>query len=113
MSRMGDTADSGMNLGTSGGGSGAGDQGQQTPALSEKATQVSQNIREMGQQARDVATEKYDQLRGQAEEYYEQGREKAVEWEQSLEAYVHEKPLQSLLIAAGVGVVLGLLWKRS
>ena len=36
-----------------------------------------------------------------------------AEWEESLENYVHEKPLQAVLIAAGVGVLLGLLWKRS
>ena len=30
-----------------------------------------------------------------------------------LEEYVQEKPIQSLLIAAGVGLLLGILWKRS
>jgi ElaB/YqjD/DUF883 family membrane-anchored ribosome-binding protein len=30
-----------------------------------------------------------------------------------LEDYVREKPLRSLLIAAGVGMLLGILWKRS
>jgi len=34
------------------------------------------------------------------------------EWEQSLEGYVKEKPVQSLLIAAGVGVVIGLLLRK-
>ena len=53
------------------------------------------------------------QLRDQASEYYEQGRQRAQEWEQGLEQYVQEKPVQSLLIAAGVGMLLGLLWKRS
>ena len=80
--------------------------------LVEKASNVGQNLRDMGQHARDVATDKYEQLRDQAQDYYEQGRDKAVEWEQSLEHFVHEKPLQAMLMAAGVGVVLGLLWKR-
>jgi ElaB/YqjD/DUF883 family membrane-anchored ribosome-binding protein len=60
-----------------------------------------------------VATERYSQLRDQASEYYESGRERAREWEQNLEQYVQEKPLQAVLMAAGVGVLLGLLWKRS
>ena len=81
--------------------------------LGETATQVGQNIREMGTQVRDMASEKYGQLRDQAQNYYEQGRERATEWEQSLENYVHEKPIQAVLMAAGVGVLLGLLWKRS
>ena len=67
----------------------------------------------MGTQARDVATERYNQLRDQAQNYYEQGRQRATDLEHSLESYVQEKPIQAVMIAAGVGVLLGLLWKRS
>jgi ElaB/YqjD/DUF883 family membrane-anchored ribosome-binding protein len=81
--------------------------------MREGAAEVQQNIREMGGQLRDAATEKYGQLRDQAEEYYETGRQRAMEIEQSLEDYVRDKPIQSLLIAAGVGMLLGILWKRS
>jgi ElaB/YqjD/DUF883 family membrane-anchored ribosome-binding protein len=81
--------------------------------LSDTAAQVGQNIRDLGQQARDVATEQYEQYRQQAQEYYEQGREKAREMQHSLEQYVQDQPVKSLLIAAGVGMLLGILWKRS
>jgi ElaB/YqjD/DUF883 family membrane-anchored ribosome-binding protein len=90
--------------------SGAGGQG---PKMAEQAQQVGQNLRDLGGQVRDTAREKYEQLSEQAQEYYEQGREKAREWEEGLESYIQEKPLQSVLIAAGIGVLLGLLWKRS
>jgi ElaB/YqjD/DUF883 family membrane-anchored ribosome-binding protein len=80
--------------------------------LKESAHQVTQNLRTMGATARDAASEKLSDLKQHANEYYDQGRERAEEWEQSLEKYVQEKPIQSLLIAAGVGVVLGMLWKR-
>ncbi|MDP9173876.1 MAG: hypothetical protein M3O30_08425 [Planctomycetota bacterium] len=83
-----------------------------TDQLKDKATQVGQNIRDMGGQLRDAATEQYGQLRDQAGEYYEQGRRQAREWEDSIEHYVHEKPVQSLLIAAGVGLILGMIWRR-
>ena len=33
-------------------------------------------------------------------------------WQQQLETQVREKPLQSLLMAAGVGLLLGLLRRR-
>jgi len=93
---------------------GTGDAGQgEQGNISQAATQVGQNIREMGTQARDMASEKYNQLRDQAQDYYQQGRQRATEWEQGLESYVQEKPVQAVLIAAGVGVLLGLLWKRS
>jgi ElaB/YqjD/DUF883 family membrane-anchored ribosome-binding protein len=92
-------------------------QGQSTGSgaeqLKDTAQQVGQNLREMGSQVRDAASEKYGQLRDQASDYYQQGRERAQEWEQSLEQYVQEKPIQSILIAAGVGMLLGILWKRS
>jgi ElaB/YqjD/DUF883 family membrane-anchored ribosome-binding protein len=81
--------------------------------LKDTAKQVQQNIREMGGQVRAAAEEKYENLRDQAQEYYEEGRQRAHEWEQGLEQYVQEKPIQSLLIAAGVGMLLGILWKRS
>lgn len=89
--------------------SGAGQSG----GLSDTAAQVGQNIRDMGSQVRDQATEKYEQFRGQANDYYEQGRQRAMEMEQSLEQYVQEKPIQALLIAAGVGMLFGMIWKRS
>ena len=74
---------------------------------------TTQSLRDMGSQVRDQAGEKYNQLREQAADYYQQGRQRAEEWEQGLEQYVQEKPIQSLLIAAGVGMLLGILWKRS
>ena len=81
--------------------------------MRDTAKQVQENLRNLGGQVRDAATEKYGQLRDQAADYYEQGRQRATEMEQSLEQYVQEKPIQSLLIAAGVGMLLGILWKRS
>ena len=107
MSRMGESANP-----TEQGGQGGGGQGQ-GQGVTEAAGQVGQNLRDLGAQARDVAQQRYEQLRSQATDYYEQGRQRAQEWEQNLENYVHEKPLQAVLIAAGVGMLLGVLWKRS
>jgi ElaB/YqjD/DUF883 family membrane-anchored ribosome-binding protein len=90
MSRMSDTGSASASEGT------AGEQMRQTGA------QIQQNLRDMGGQVRDAASEKFNQLRDQASEYYEQGRQRAQEWEQGLEEYVQQKPLQSLLIAAGI-----------
>jgi ElaB/YqjD/DUF883 family membrane-anchored ribosome-binding protein len=84
-----------------------------TQTLRDTAGQVSQSLRDAGSQVRDAATEKMGQIRDQANEYYEQGKQRAQEWEQGLESYIQEKPIQSLLIAAGVGMLLGILWKRS
>lgn len=106
MSRMEDTAGSGQQ-------SESQEQGGTAEQLRNKAQQVGQQLREVGDQVRSTAQEQYEQLRTQASEYYETGRQRAMEWEQSLENYVREQPVKSLLIAAGVGVILGALWKRS
>ena len=90
-----------------------GQTGEAAGQMRETAQQVQQNLRDLGGQVRDVAGQKYDQLRQQATDYYQQGRDRAMEMEQSLEQYVQEKPIQSLLIAAGVGMLLGILWRRS
>jgi ElaB/YqjD/DUF883 family membrane-anchored ribosome-binding protein len=81
-------------------------------AVSDSANEIGHNLRDLGTQARTAANRKYEELRDSATDYYQHGKERAQEWEQSLEQYVQEKPLRSVLIAAGIGVVLGLLWKR-
>jgi ElaB/YqjD/DUF883 family membrane-anchored ribosome-binding protein len=84
-----------------------------TENLKEKVHEVSQNLRDMGDHVRETASEKFHELRDQAGDYYKQGRDRAKDWEHSLESYVQEKPVKAILIAAGVGLLLGLLWKRS
>ena len=79
----------------------------------DKAADVGQNLLELGHRAQEAVSEKVEALRGQAEEFYEQGKEKATQWEQSIEDFIREKPLPCILIAAGVGMVLAVLWKRS
>ena len=80
--------------------------------IKDKVSEVASNVRDMGQQAYDAATEKYENVRDSAAEYYQAGREKAMEWESQIESYVREQPIKSLLMAAGVGMVLGMIWKR-
>ena len=93
-----------------GGGKGMGEMAGQ---LRDTAQQVGQQVRERAQQVRDQASEKYEQLRDQASEYYDMGRQRAEQLEGDLENYVREQPVKSLLIAAGVGLLLGILWKKS
>lgn len=88
-------------------------EGSASEQVRQHAGEAVQNVREMGSQVREAAREKLENLRDQASEYYDQGREKAQEWEQNLESYIQDQPVKSLLIAAGVGFLLGVIWKRS
>lgn len=47
-----------------------------------------------------------------SQQYVDSARESIANVEDELEAYVHQRPFQSLAIAAGVGYVLALLTRR-
>ena len=47
-----------------------------------------------------------------ASDYYQQGRQQMEAVENTLEDGIRAKPLQSVLIAAGIGMLLGLVLKK-
>ncbi len=67
---------------------------------------------ETGKEMRAQAQELIAQGKEVVAEYYEEGRNQAIAWQQQLENQVREKPLQSLLMAVGVGLLLGMLRRR-
>jgi ElaB/YqjD/DUF883 family membrane-anchored ribosome-binding protein len=69
-------------------------------------------LQETGKEMREQAQELMAQGKEVAAEYYEEGRNQVLALQQQLENQVREKPLQSLLIAAGVGLLFGLLRRR-
>ncbi|MGD0770156.1 MAG: hypothetical protein ABSB42_18390 [Tepidisphaeraceae bacterium] len=83
-----------------------------TEELRDKAVQVGKDVLEMGGAVRDVAEEQFDHMRDRASGYVKQGREKVEEWENGLESYIQDNPIRSLLLAAGAGLLVGLLWRR-
>ena len=64
--------------------------------------------REMGQTLQELTAQGQEV----AAQYYQQGREHILAWQQQVEHQVREKPLQSLLMAAGLGLLFGLLRRR-
>ena len=84
-----------------------GGSGERSPAQ-ETSRQGRDTTQEVSAQVSDAAR----QVSETASAYYEQGREKMGEVEHYLEDAIRTKPLQSLLLAAGVGLLVALLWKR-
>jgi ElaB/YqjD/DUF883 family membrane-anchored ribosome-binding protein len=102
--------------------------------LRDKAGEIRQNVQDLGTAARDAAQQVAGQirdtatqraselrdaaadqvagLRDAAGDYYEMGRGRAMDLEQTIEQRIREKPLQSMLVAAGVGLLVGALWIR-
>ena len=72
-----------------------GSQGRDT--TQEVSTQITETTRHVGEAASQV---------------YEQGRQQLAGLEQSLEENIRAKPLQSVVLATGIGLLLGLLWRK-
>jgi len=83
-----------------------------TSDLGNQALEVKQDLQEMGETVRDAAQEKLGQMGARASAYCEQGREKAHGLACACEQYLRERPLQSVLMAAGAGWLLGRFGKR-
>jgi len=76
------------------------------------ATERYDRMQESAKEMRDKAQDLMTQGKEVAAEYYEEGRNQVLAWQQQLENQVREKPLQSILIAAGIGLLYGLLRRR-
>ena len=62
--------------------------------------------------AADAVRGKLRELGSIGREALETQKDKAIELEENLEVYVMDHPIRSMLIAAGIGVVLGALISR-
>jgi ElaB/YqjD/DUF883 family membrane-anchored ribosome-binding protein len=81
---------------------------QERPDLAGRPDQT----QETGQELRAQAQELMTQGKEVATEYYTEGRNQVLAWQQQLENQVRAKPLQSVLIAAGLGLLYALLRRR-
>jgi ElaB/YqjD/DUF883 family membrane-anchored ribosome-binding protein len=69
---------------------------------------VRDKAQEMSAQVEDTAR----QVSETASASYEQGREQIEQVGQYLEEHIREKPLQSVFMAAGIGMIIAFLWKH-
>ena len=80
--------------------------------VSAKVSEISDRVKDAGNRAADAVRDQYGHLEHRAKETYQRARQTGQDWERGIENYVQRQPLVSLLIAAGVGVLLGWFWKR-
>ena len=80
-------------------------------------TQVKETMQEMGtyvkETAQDVGIPAKEAMQAAGTQVYEQGRESLQDLNRTIEGQIRQRPLQALLVAGGIGVLLGLLWRRS
>ena len=84
--------------------------------MQERAQEIGTHVRDwahdVGGQLKEGAQGALHQAGASASQLSTQGREAVEQLEKSLEEYIRAKPLQSLAIAAGVGLVVGWLWRK-
>jgi ElaB/YqjD/DUF883 family membrane-anchored ribosome-binding protein len=80
--------------------------------IADRATTVAEDIKDLGTAAKRTLADSADAVRETANEYLEQGRAKAREAGERVQQQVGEKPMTAVLLAAGLGFVLGMLWVR-
>jgi ElaB/YqjD/DUF883 family membrane-anchored ribosome-binding protein len=80
-------------------------------------TQVKETAQDMGTYVRetvqDMGTQAKETMQAAGTQVYEQGRESLQGLNRTLEGQIRQRPLQALLVAGGIGVLLGFLWQRS
>ena len=83
-----------------------------TDQLGNQAREVTENLQTMGRTVRDAAQETLGQAGEKAAEYGEQARDQLHGVACACEQFVRERPLRSVLMAAGIGWLLGRFWNR-
>jgi ElaB/YqjD/DUF883 family membrane-anchored ribosome-binding protein len=80
--------------------------------LGKQAKEVTEDLQKMGGTVRDAAQEKLGKMGEKASEFCAQGRDKVHGVTCACEQFLRERPVMSVLVAAGIGWLLGRFWKR-
>jgi ElaB/YqjD/DUF883 family membrane-anchored ribosome-binding protein len=88
------------------------DQSSAGKQLRDQTAAVKEDLSKLAQLTRDASQEKLAKAKEAASEYLEKGKQKVGEVEDSMVRYVREKPIKSVLLAAGAGALLGFLLSR-
>ena len=77
-----------------------------------KAGELGEDFSEMATMAADAGRDQIGKLSNAVTKNYNDAKDHLGKWEDSMEAYVRKHPMKSLLMAAGAGAVLCVLWRH-
>ena len=78
--------------------------------VAHQTKKVAKDLEELGSVAKHAAREKAGHLRETVSDYYEHGRDKLLEAKRGVTQRIRDMPVLSVLIAAGAGMLCGVLW---
>lgn len=76
------------------------------------ASTLVNDIEEVGRITKEAATEGLHHVQENMSEYLQKGQKKMMEVEKKVETQIQQYPLRALLIAAGVGLLIGFVVKK-
>jgi ElaB/YqjD/DUF883 family membrane-anchored ribosome-binding protein len=80
-------------------------------------TQARETVQDIGAYVKETAQDLGNQAKETAQtvgtQVYEQGQKSLQDLNQTIEGQIRERPLQALLVAGVIGMLLGFLWRRS
>ena len=80
--------------------------------LRSDASQVADDMMKLGNAIQGLAADSWEGVQRRLSNIYENGQQKVAEAEKRVERTIKERPLQALLLAAGVGFIIGWLKKK-
>jgi ElaB/YqjD/DUF883 family membrane-anchored ribosome-binding protein len=81
-------------------------------AAAAKAAEIRRLAEKKAEELRQLAQAKAQEFSGVAENAWSDARTKAKSWHADSETYIRENPTKAILIALGVGFLLGLLFRK-
>ncbi|MGD9636272.1 MAG: YqjD family protein [Pirellulales bacterium] len=80
--------------------------------VADRAATVARDFHDVGDAARQMANHSLEAVRDTAKQYLDDGRTHVRHLGEGMHTRVTEQPLKSLLIAAGIGFLIGAIWTR-
>ena len=77
-----------------------------------KVSDLGHDVKDLGGIGGRLAADTAHMAEERVSEYYNEGIKKAKSLEGDLEPEIRKNPIRSLAIAAGVGLLLGAMWRR-
>ena len=76
-----------------------------------KVAAAGEKVRDVAGKVKDAAQDTMTQIKESSSHAYEEGKKRAVTLERQLEEMISENPIKAVLIAAGAGLLVGIVWK--
>jgi ElaB/YqjD/DUF883 family membrane-anchored ribosome-binding protein len=80
--------------------------------LRERAATIAKDVHNVGDAAKKVAIDSADAVRDTAREYLDEGTMRIRHLGDTAYTQLRDQPIKAVLIAAGIGFLLGAIWTR-